>query len=324
MSLTTLKTKVEQLIEKAQSSGESEAIDYPEWGFTRPSWWLPRPELTEGDNINECYYLDEVDADVNDYMGVDTSNLEILPNGKKQFWRRHVVTIDMNLTGGTEYLSIPFDKNAIELIINCSAEKVTLPYRFQGDGFLSLQIITGTPLSTGNYLQDGIGSNALKVVDCKIISNNSADSEPAFFRGSSIIKTPQIEWGAGRGASWMFADCLQLREATVERAMQFYGTFSNCKLLESVHLGAECTNLWTSTFSGDTKMKNVTIGKGFSSSLYIHHSTQFTAEVLHAIIENYADMTGQTAPTFQVGATNLKKIDEEHKAMLEAKNINYL
>jgi hypothetical protein len=41
------------------------------------------------------------------------------------------------------------------------------------------------------------------------------------------------------------------------------------------------------------------------------------------MIENLADLTGQTAKTFQIGATNLAKIDEEHMAMLNNKNWNY-
>jgi hypothetical protein len=41
------------------------------------------------------------------------------------------------------------------------------------------------------------------------------------------------------------------------------------------------------------------------------------------MIENLADLTGQTAKTFQVGETNLAKIDEEHLAMLTAKNWSY-
>jgi hypothetical protein len=41
------------------------------------------------------------------------------------------------------------------------------------------------------------------------------------------------------------------------------------------------------------------------------------------MVENLADLTGHTAKTFQIGATNLAKIDEAHINMLQAKNWNY-
>ena len=63
--------------------------------------------------------------------------------------------------------------------------------------------------------------------------------------------------------------------------------------------------------------------KETTSSLYLYCSEGLTQECLHKIIENYADMTGETSPTLFVGEGNIIKIDEEHKAMLENKNISY-
>ena len=41
------------------------------------------------------------------------------------------------------------------------------------------------------------------------------------------------------------------------------------------------------------------------------------------MIENLADLTGKTAKMFQIGTTNIAKIDEAHLQMLEDKNWNY-
>ena len=65
------------------------------------------------------------------------------------------------------------------------------------------------------------------------------------------------------------------------------------------------------------------VGNGTSADLYLQYSTKYTQATLHAIIENLADLTGKTAKTFFVGDTNLAKIDDEHKTILNNKNWIY-
>ena len=65
------------------------------------------------------------------------------------------------------------------------------------------------------------------------------------------------------------------------------------------------------------------VGNGTSADLYLQYSTNYTQATLHAIIENLADLTGKTAKTFFVGDTNLAKIDDEHKTILNNKNWIY-
>ena len=65
------------------------------------------------------------------------------------------------------------------------------------------------------------------------------------------------------------------------------------------------------------------VGNGTSADLYLQYSTNYTQSTLHAIIENLADLTGKTAKTFFVGDTNLAKIDDEHKTILNNKNWIY-
>lgn len=103
----------------------------------------------------------------------------------------------------------------------------------------------------------------------------------------------------------------------------FSNMFSGCASLETVSITTAKKNLSTNTFQGCTKLKNITIGEGWAVNIYLHYSNNLTVESLHGMIENLADLTGQTAKTFQIGATNLTKIDEEHINMLKAKNWNY-
>ena len=66
------------------------------------------------------------------------------------------------------------------------------------------------------------------------------------------------------------------------------------------------------------------VGNGTSADLYLQYSTNYTQATLHAIIENLADLSErETAGNFVVGETNLAKIDDEHKAMLNRKNWSY-
>ena len=97
----------------------------------------------------------------------------------------------------------------------------------------------------------------------------------------------------------------------------------NVSLKKVAFLGITSTDITTSAFEGSTAIKSVTIGEGWAVSIYLNYSNNLTVESLHGMIENLADLTGLTAKNFKVGETNLAKIDEDHIAMLNAKNWNY-
>ena len=96
--------------------------------------------------------------------------------------------------------------------------------------------------------------------------------------------------------------------------------FIGCTALKTLHLPATLTSIDTSAFWGCTNLTYVTVGEGFSVSLNLSASTKYTAETLHAIIENLADLTGKDSQTLTLGTTNIAKLDEEHKTMLTDKN----
>lgn len=98
--------------------------------------------------------------------------------------------------------------------------------------------------------------------------------------------------------------------------------FMSLAALEYLELGA-VTSFGTNALQGSINVKEIYVKDGTTATLYLQYCPLITKECLHKIIENYADMYGTTAPTFWVGEENLAKIDDEHIAMLNAKNINY-
>ncbi len=71
-------------------------------------------------------------------------------------------------------------------------------------------------------------------------------------------------------------------------------------------------------------LTEVSVYEGWNITINLSGLNKLTQESLHKMIENLADLTGQTYQTFQVGSTNIAKIDEEHIAMLNTKNWNYI
>lgn len=87
--------------------------------------------------------------------------------------------------------------------------------------------------------------------------------------------------------------------------------------IEKVHLPTSCISIDTYAFSDDTSLTNVTVGVGFNCDLNISSGT-FTADIINAIITNYADNSGKT---LTVGGDNLAKLSDNDKAVAAAKGL---
>jgi hypothetical protein len=149
----------------------------------------------------------------------------------------------------------------------------------------------------------------------------------SMFKGCSALTTiPQLDTSKGSYFSSMFEECRYLTtipQLDTSNGTTFTKMFNWCTALEKVSLTTAKSDFATTTFQNCAVLKNLTIGKGWNVSIYLNYSPNLTVESLHGMIENLADLTGQTAKTFQIGATNLAKIDESHINMLQAKNWNY-
>lgn len=122
--------------------------------------------------------------------------------------------------------------------------------------------------------------------------------------------------------NYAFKECYVLMTAYLPSVTDIrIGAFSSCASLTSLTLGP-LTKTYTDSFEYCYSLTDLTVGEGTIASLTLI-DTDLTQESLHSIIDNYADMTGKEAPTFDVGEYNLSKIDPIYLEKLERKNINY-
>ena len=159
------------------------------------------------------------------------------------------------------------------------------------------------------------------------INTENATNLATLYNGcSKITQIDTLDTRNCTSFSGLFNGCISLRKIPTldtSKGTTFTYMFYLCDKLETISITTAKSNLSTNTFQGCTALKNLTIGEGWAVNIYLHYSNNLTVESLHGMIENLADLTGSTAKTFQIGATNLAKVDEEHIAMLQAKNWNY-
>lgn len=97
--------------------------------------------------------------------------------------------------------------------------------------------------------------------------------------------------------------------------------FQNFTALEYLELGS-LLRFNANTLNGCTALKEFYVGEGINCTLSLQYCPNLTQECLHSIIENYEDMSASAyPPTLCLGGENIKKIDEDHLAILSWKNI---
>ena len=165
----------------------------------------------------------------------------------------------------------------------------------------------------------------LDIVD-RFDTSNGTDFSYMFYGCNSLISAPQLDTSNGTDFSSMFYGCnslISVPQLDISNGIRISNVFQNCMNLQSVSLTKARIDFNTGVFTGCTALTNVTIGEGWNTSIYLHYSNNLTQECLHKMIENFADLTGQTAKTFRIGTTNMAKIDAEHITMLDNKNWDY-
>lgn len=171
------------------------------------------------------------------------------------------------------------------------------------------------------FCYQGVNLDVLDTID----TSNGKSFTYMFYYCSKIQTIPQLDTSNGTAFNSMFYGCgvLTIPLLDISEGRNFSQMFYGCGKLETVSLTTAKSNLSTNTFQGCTALKNITIGEGWAVNIYLHYSNNLTVESLHGMIENLADLTGQTAKTFQIGATNIAKIDEAHMTMLDNKGWLY-
>ncbi len=203
-----------------------------------------------------------------------------------------------------------------------SMSKVTVNTNVAFEGDIGKPYIDTSKITNfSHFCRDNRLNDFIDYID----TSNGTNFSYMFYSCNWIAKELRIYTSKGENFSDMFNICSRLPSVHLDTSngTNFNRTFASCNYLETVSITTAKSNLATSTFQQCGSLKNITIGEGWAVNIYLHYSNNLTVESLHGMIENLADLTGQTAKTFQIGATNLAKIDEDHIAMLQAKNWNY-
>lgn len=176
-----------------------------------------------------------------------------------------------------------------------------------------------------------VSNNPAMLDEIDNIDTSNGTNFSKMFYNCSTVETVHLEpTRKGTVFTQMFHGCRALKEVY---GLDFSSMITNnnymymvkdCNALETISMtNTGYTGFQSNTFEDCKNLTNVTINNGWEVSIYLHYSNNLTVESLHGMIENLADLTGQTAQFFQIGATNLAKIDEEHITMLQNKNWNY-
>lgn len=99
--------------------------------------------------------------------------------------------------------------------------------------------------------------------------------------------------------------------------------FRNCTGLTSITFYKVITYWHTGALTGCTNIATINLVDGWNTAVYAQHCEKLTQACLHDMCEKLDDMTGQTPLVFKIGEPNIAKIDDEHIAMLQQKNIDY-
>ena len=225
----------------------------------------------------------------------------------------------LSVTKNGNYEVIPEEGKAMSKV------NVDVNVAFEGD--------IGKPYidtSKMNYFSSFIYQNPLLVDDIKNIDVTNGTEFSSMFQNSRIEIVPPLNTIKGVRYRYMFYSCSNLKEIQgicLKRATDIDSMVKQCPKLETLYFTEDVCEVLPTTkvleVTGCTNLKNIRIPKEWKNSIVANYSKVITVESLHGMIENLADLTGQTAQIFQVGATNLAKIDAEHLAMLQNKNWNY-
>lgn len=206
---------------------------------------------------------------------------------------------------------------------NARGEAITGTMTAGGGGVVGKPYIDTSQITDFRYF---CSHNKLNSSLDKIDTSNGINFSYMFYASTALATIPQLDTSKGTNFANMFYGCTSLVTVPtidISTGVSFTAMFNGCANLQTVSFTKPTNNFSQNSFHDCTALQNITVGKGWAYSIYLHYSEQLTQASLHGMIENLADLTGKTAKTFQVGTTNIAKIDASHIAMLQAKNWSY-
>lgn len=320
-----VKVAVPERYEEGFKDGYSHGyeIGYPEgYSASQKTIVLQEKSVTENGEVTADYgftALSKVNVNVPERKEEQEKTVEITKNGSYE-----VIPDESKVLAKVNVeVDIAFDSDIGKPYIDTS-KMTSFYYFFAGDR--RLEFLNDIDTSNGTDFGYMFNSSSALITIPKFNTSNGTNFDSMFNLCKALATMPELDTSNGTTFKSMFSNCSALittPELNISKGTSFSSMFGGCTKLETVSLTTAKSNLTTSTFQNCTALKNITIGEGWNVNIYLHYSNELTVESLHGMIENLADLTGKTAKTFQIGATNLAKIDEAHLTMLQNKNWNY-
>jgi len=166
--------------------------------------------------------------------------------------------------------------------------------------------------------------NCSSLISVPLFDTSNVQSMSNMFADcSSLISVPLFDTSNVRNMDYMFGYCTSLTSVPAfdtSNVTSMSSMFLACSSLTSVP-AFDTSNVtsMSSMLYGCSSLEEVHMF-GMKVNFDIHHSTKFTREALLEIINNCANLTGQTAQTLKMGSTNLAKLTEEDKLIATNKN----
>ena len=157
-----------------------------------------------------------------------------------------------------------------------------------------------------------------------LLNTSSVTDMSNMFNGCSSLQTiPLLNTSSVTNMSYMFSSCYSLQTIPLlntSGVTNMNSMFYYCSSLQTIPLldTGSVTNM-NYMFNNCPYLEFLTM-TNIKLSFDISASTKFSQETLESLIDNLADLTGQTAQTFTMGSTNLAKVSQEKKDLATAKN----
>ena len=169
-------------------------------------------------------------------------------------------------------------------------------------------------------------------VNCSVLrtipllnTSNVTDMSGMFNSCSSLQTIPQLDTSSATNMSSMFNSCSVLQTIPLldtSSVTDMSNMFYYCSSLQTIpQLDTSSVTNMRSMFNSCSYLEFLTM-TNIKVSFNINASTKLSQETLEALIDNLADLTGQTAQTFTMGSTNLAKVSQEKKDLATARNWN--
>lgn len=123
--------------------------------------------------------------------------------------------------------------------------------------------------------------------------------------------------------NYAFSGCTNLESVTISNSVTTIGNqaFAHCTSLTSITIPNSVTVVGGMCFA-NCPLQNIVLGNNFNATGLWFIYNNLSVDVMVSMFEALADLTGQTAKTLTLGATNLAKLTDEQKQIATNKNWN--